>query len=259
MFSFPLCSSIFSVHTDIIAKLSSDASSSAVRAAAINSVTVLLDAPQSHAVLRALLPTLGNLIHDKVERVRLAVARMLLRIKMIRGIKYYHVVPVDHLIARLAEEGRSPRNPQGPVTSALTSLMLNSYFPQGENVSGADQIKRTLSFLTTYPDAASVFYSNVATHLSINSVSKLAAMLLRCLSAAVETDKVESAKEKKNAKGGKKRRRYGSQQMEEEPSAGHATKESNGDGALTAANTPLMALLAETICTLWDSVRAHCC
>ena len=229
-----------------MAEHASDTSSSAVRAGAVNAVTLLLDAEESHAVLRALLPFVGNLIHDKVERVRLATVRMLLRVKRVSGIKYYHVVPVEHLIARLAEEGLPPSNPQGPVPSSLTELLLNSYCPQGPNVSGADQVKRTIAFLTTDPIAANVFYSNVASHLSVTSIAKLAAMLLRCLCAAVETDKAKMAEIM--AANGKKRRRYGKQQEEE---AGEADDNNN---VLTAANTPLMASLARTICCLWESV-----
>ena len=49
-------------------------------------------------------------------------------------------------------------------------------------------------FLTNNGDAASIFYQNIAFHLSTNSVAKLAAMLQRCLSAAIEADvKAEAA------------------------------------------------------------------
>ena len=89
----------------IIGKHTSDASSSAVRAAAVNAVTTLLEEEKSHAVLRPLLSNVGNLIHDKTEKVRLAVVNMLLFVKRLRGIKYYHVVPADHLLSRLADEG----------------------------------------------------------------------------------------------------------------------------------------------------------
>ena len=100
--------------TDIVAEHASDSSSSAVRAAAVNSISLLLEAEESHAVLRALLPSIGNLIHDKVERVRLATVKLLLQVKKIKSIKYYHVVPVEHLQARLAEEGETLR----PIRSA---------------------------------------------------------------------------------------------------------------------------------------------
>lgn len=226
----------------IIAEHASDASSSAVRVGAVNAISLLLDATESHAVLRALLPGLGNLIHDKVERVRLAVVRLLAKIKTIPGIKYYHVVPVHHLLARLAEEGRPTKNLCNPVASALTNLMMNSYFPQ--NVPTADQVSRTVSFLSSDPLAAAVFYSNISAHLAVNSVSKLAAMLLRCLVVAVEADTVGN-------KENRKRRRYGSKHKHDDEKE---EQQEPGDDIISATNTRLMASLAETICCLWESV-----
>ena len=125
---------------------------------------------------------------------------------------------------------------------------MNSFCPQGPHVSGTDQVKRTIAFLTSDPIAAHVFYSNIATHLSVSSVAKLAAMLLKCLSASVVTEK---AKMKEiQAKNGKKRRRYGKQQTENDEEG-----DDNGETTLTASNTSLMASLAKTICCLWESVR----
>lgn len=222
----------------IIAEHASDVSSSAVRVGAVHAVSVILDAEQAHAVLRALLPSLGNLIHDKVERVRLATVRLLAKIKAIHGIKYYHVVPVHHLLARLVEEGRPPKNICNPVASALTNLMMNSYFPQ--NVPTVDQVNRTVKFLSSDPRAAAIFYANLSSHLAVNSVAKLAAMLLRCLIVAVQND--QSGKENR------KRRRYGTHQDDDDDAA------NEGDESISAKNTSLMASAAETICCLWESV-----
>jgi condensin-2 complex subunit G2 len=231
----------------------SDTSSSAVRAAALDAATALLDNPQSHAVLRALLPPLGNLIHDKAETVRLAAVRLLQRVKQVRGIRFYHVVPVDHLTARLAEEGRLHHSPGNTVASALTALLLNSYMPQGANVSATDQLKRTMTFLTTDSRAAAVFYANIAEHLSVEAVAKFTAMLFTCLSSAVKT---ELATQKAKQANTKKRRRYGRQDAEEEEEVeqGDVVEE---DQALSAANTPLMASLAETICAMWESIESQ--
>ena len=175
---------------------------------------------------------------------------MLLKIKKIRGLKYYHVVPVEHLLVRLQAEGEVLDNPTSVVATELTGLMLNSYFPQGEGVTGTDQIKRTLTFLTNNDGAASVFYQNIAYHLSIGSVAKLAAMLLKCLSAAIDSDVKESAaassKAKKNKKSKKRGRDEGSADEDEDGPVGEKT--------LNASNTKLMAAIAETICCLWESI-----
>ena len=235
----------------LITKHSSDTTSSAVRAQAVTAISMLLDAPQSHAVLRPLLPYLGNLIHDRVERVRLAAVRMLLKVKTIRGIKYYHVVPVDHILKRLAAEGSQNHitNLKSPVASTITKLILNSYFPQGENVSSTDQMKRTLSFLTTYPDAAFVFYSYIARHLSINSVSKLIVMLLRCMTTAVK------AEEKKLQEG--KHEKDKSSMISESSSGRHSNiMITDLETVLIGSNTTLMANICETMFRLLESVSA---
>jgi condensin-2 complex subunit G2 len=89
------------LHIDIVAKHASDKSSSAVRAGAIHAICLLLEAEESHAALRALLPSIGNLIHDKVERVRLATIKLLLQVKKIRGIQYYHVCEIVTILTLL--------------------------------------------------------------------------------------------------------------------------------------------------------------
>jgi condensin-2 complex subunit G2 len=233
---------------DIVLEHASDASSSAVRAAALDATTTLLEIPQSHAVLRALLPSLGNLIHDKVEKVRVSCVRMLQKIKAVPGIRFYHVVPVDHLTARLSEEVRIHSSPRNAVAKEISALMLNSYFPQGPNVSGADQLKRTLTFLMTEPAAAAVFYANLADFLEVDSVTKFITILLMCLRSAVQTDQAKQVR--KSAPGKKRRRRGGAEEEEDQAPESQEQK-------MSAANTPLMASLVETISVLWESIESQ--
>ena len=225
---------------------SSDGTSAAVRSTALETITSLLDIPQSHAVLRALLPMLGNLIHDKTEKVRLAAAKMLLKVKQIPGIRFYHVVPVVNIAAQMAEEGRIHPSPRTPVAKELTTLMLNSYFPQGSKVQASDQIKRTMTFLMSEPEAAAVFYANLADQLDLEAVAKFISMLLTCLSTSVKADQSDQVK---NTKGGQKRRRKADA---DESIDSHKKEKKN---SLSASNTPLMASLAETICTLWSAIQ----
>ena len=175
---------------EIVMRHAKDASSSAVRVQAVNGISDLLDANggASHGVLRNLLPFLGDLIHDRVEKVRLATVRLLLKLKTLKGFKYYHTVPSNHLLARLAEEGEGVKDPRGPVASGLTKLLSNSYFPQGKNIKGSEQMRRTLHFLEENRKAARVFYSNIAFHLEIRSTCKMIAMLVKTLRLAVERD-----------------------------------------------------------------------
>jgi hypothetical protein len=47
------------------------------------------------------LPQLAPLIHDTAERVRVAFIDLLCEIKTIRAIRFYDIVPIEHLLTRL--------------------------------------------------------------------------------------------------------------------------------------------------------------
>lgn len=223
-------SHIRSLLNEIVMKHANDASSGMVRCQAVKGVSLLLDAKPSHGVLRPLLPFLGNRIHDSVERVRLATARMLLKLKGIKGIKYYHVVPSNHILSRLAAEGSDPRKMCGPVASAITELLVNSYFPK--SVMGSEQTRRTLHFITQNRVASKVFYANIAKHLEINFCCKLIAMLFKTLKKAVENE------------------------VEEVDVRPGNVDESNdlNDMRVVASNTNLMTGVAETINIVYHSI-----
>jgi condensin-2 complex subunit G2 len=226
----------------IVLDLSSDKSSAAVRAASVDTISILLETDRSHAVVRPLLPILGNLIHDKAEKVRLAVVRMLIRIKAVPGIRFYHVVPVDHLLARFIVEADIHANSHTAVTRELTALLLNSYLPQGDNVSASEQLRRTFTFLLSNPGASAIFYANVIEHLEIESVVKLVIVLLSWLKSAVEIDQ---AAELQDLPQSKKRQHC-------QPSK-NDDKTTKSTDQISANDTRLMAGLSNIINVLWDS------
>ena len=216
-----------------------------MRAAALDSVSILLRTRKSHGVLRALLPSLGNLIHDKTVKVRLSAVKMLLQVKNCPGIRFYHVVPVDHLMARFPTESKIHGRKRNPMTKELTALLLSSYFPQDQDMPANQLLQRTLSFLLTNPDAATVFYANLADFIEVESLVKFIIMLLKCLRTCVDSDQANQVK--KSAKMKKRRRRANEDASDE-------GTENNSLGSLSTANAPLMASLADTINTLWDSL-----
>lgn len=212
----------------------------------------MLDAPESHAVLSRLLPRLGNLIHDKNKKVRLAVVTMLQKVKSlrIRGIKYHQVVNRDHLIARLAEEGRLDN---GEVALALSRLLQNVYVPVGAKTSGLDQIKRTIQLTEKNPDAAAVFYSNLAYIVNIADTSKLAVMLLHGIHAGVMATAKKMKQNNKRPKEARKRR-LNDENSEEDDDSDSESDDADEEAILDATNTALVARLVETICILWESI-----
>ncbi|KAL3788032.1 hypothetical protein HJC23_008376 [Cyclotella cryptica] len=226
---------------EIIAKHASDTTSSAVRNTAIQTITALLYEEKTHAVLRPLLPSLGNMIHDKTEKVRLSVVKMLLVVKKLKGMKYYHVVPAKHLLARLAEEGRGKNNPTGPVAKSLTELLSNSFFPTGSKTTTADVIGRTFRLLQDNPNAALTFYKNASTQLSVHSVVKLISALMKCLCFLI-------VEEKKNGKEDVSSLELSLVVEEEGFDCSCETKDEFG--------VERMATIAESISILWESIES---
>lgn len=115
---------------------------------------------------------LASLLNDRNEKVRAEFTALLVRIKSIRNLHFYDVVPVNDLLCRMVLDRECPQ-----VRKQLVSLFLNSYFPQ--SVGGSSQVARCLALVKKNPEAAMVFYGNVADQVSVGSVCKLAALLLR--------------------------------------------------------------------------------
>jgi len=182
----------------LVNSLAHDTASLGVRIATIEGLTSLLDNPLAHVALKGALPHVKGAMHDKSERVRIAMVNLLLKVKTVREIKFYDVVPVDDLLYRLSVDSKS-----AAVSSGLTFLLLNSYVPQSNN---AKQIQRCMTFLKQSKPAALIFYSHLAQHVPSSVVMKLAVMLLKCV--LVTGEKVaskENEKKKKEKKGNKKR------------------------------------------------------
>jgi hypothetical protein len=120
------------------------------------------------------------------------------QVKNIRDLHFYEIVPVPQLQARLAADVARPA-----LCSAMTSLLLNSYYPQksqdveddknkdsgngGKQSSktkatvklpqpvsmGPEQMRRCLQFMRENLRAAVAFYSHFHKFTSVGSASKV--------------------------------------------------------------------------------------
>ncbi|KAF4325557.1 hypothetical protein BBI17_000147 [Phytophthora kernoviae] len=124
----------------LVVDLVNDASSSSVRAAVFEGIQFILDNHNSHSILKPLLPMLAPLINDRNEKVRAEFGALLVRIKSIRNLHFYDVVPVNDLLCRMVMDRDSPL-----ACKQLVSLFLNSYFPQ--SVGGSSQVARCLALV----------------------------------------------------------------------------------------------------------------
>lgn len=145
----------------ITSKLAFDSSCAAVRIAAFDGLRVMLSNHATHDLLKSTLPRLRPLIHDNVERVRLAFLDLLLQLKKrrIAGLTYFAVVPIEELLLRIPED--SPA-----VVSSIMELIVTSYFPTekpGKTTKEIRQIqiRACRSMLQTNARAASSFYKQL--------------------------------------------------------------------------------------------------
>ncbi|GMH69210.1 hypothetical protein TrRE_jg11089, partial [Triparma retinervis] len=240
----------------LVTQQACDATSPLVRAGAVTALTAILENSSSHGVLKALLPLLENLIHDNSEKVKVAMVKLLTKVKTMRGLKFFHIVKVPHLHARLANEPID-----SVVAKEMVDLLLNSYFPQGPQATSAMQMHRTIDFMRKSPEAAKVFYGTLHNLLSVGGIAKLTSMLLRCLTTAVDNEKkdIEAGKISMSAKSKKTKKRSKAametvEENEEEPSEATPPPAPQASGSLSASNAALMATISETIFILWSSI-----
>jgi hypothetical protein len=114
----------------LLGELLSDASSPAVRAGALEAMIPVLGNHLTHPVLSpALQAVAATALRDKSERVRLALTALLHRVKRIRGIRYYDLVPLAQLLPPLSLD------PSARVRASLVGLLVNSYLPSGRSTS----------------------------------------------------------------------------------------------------------------------------
>eukprot|EP00624_Nannochloropsis_granulata_P001542 evm.model.NODE_17594_length_8172_cov_15.400881.2 len=119
--------------TRLVGSLAFDSSSALVRLAVVEGLTELLEQPLAHPVLKQALPLTAPLLQDKTPRVRSAFVGLLQKVKAVRDIKFYQVVPVEHLLARFAMD--APKASSKALSARMADLLLNSYFPQMDSPS----------------------------------------------------------------------------------------------------------------------------
>ncbi|CBI33696.3 unnamed protein product, partial [Vitis vinifera] len=133
--------------TKMITKIFDDMSSdkcNEVRLSTLNGIMYLLGNPQSHEILKVLLPRLGHLILDPALSVRVAIADLLLLLRDIRTFQFHKVVGLDVLLSTLADD-------QPPVAQKITKLLIPSYFPS--KVTPEEACKRCVTLIKRSPKA----------------------------------------------------------------------------------------------------------
>jgi len=165
----------------VICNLGQDSSCAGVRFAVCVGVSDLLANPLSHGILRVLLPSMKYSLHDTSEKVRVEFARLLSKVKDIKGIQFYDIVSEEDLLLRFAADAERPS-----MCSAMSELLMNSFFPRGDRGTVTpeekfEQIRRCFLFLKKNEKAAVAFYSNLNKHTSSGTVARFACLLFNYL------------------------------------------------------------------------------
>lgn len=215
--------------TKLINDSARDKSSSAVRQAVFEGLRYLLDNHLSQPVLKTHLPQLAPLIHDTAERVRVAFIDLLCEIKTIRAIRFYDIVPIEHLLTRLELDSLT-------VQKKLTKLLLNSYFPLDRK--GSVQAKRCIILVQGNRKAGLHFYASLRQCVAAGPLCKFIGVLYKLLCKCIERAASSGAGAKDNGKGKGKRARDEEEKSEE----------------ISAKDSDLMESILEVMYTLWDSI-----
>ncbi|CAI0406348.1 unnamed protein product [Linum tenue] len=121
---------------------------SEVRVSTVNGIAYLLGNPQSHEILKVLLPRMGPLILDNVVSIRVAVLDLLLAINDSRKFQFNKVVGLDALLSTLA-------NDQSQIAQKITRLLIPSYLPS--KVNKEEACSRCITLIKRSPVAGARF------------------------------------------------------------------------------------------------------
>jgi hypothetical protein len=166
------------VLTVLVGTLALDSSSAGVRLAVVNGLTQLLEQPLAHTTLKKMIPLLAQCIHDNSEQVRIGFVQLLCKVKTTRGISFYEIVPVEHLLYRLTEDKHKPA-----MCYAMAELLCDSLVPTDEEAVTAgsslesEYIQRCLRLIKSDPVATECVYAHLHKQLSTKQVVNLAALL----------------------------------------------------------------------------------
>ncbi|XP_025083646.1 condensin-2 complex subunit G2-like isoform X1 [Pomacea canaliculata] len=216
-----------------------DASSPSVRLAVVKGITAMLENPLCHFLLKPLLPRLSYCLHDNAEVVRLAMMKLLLKVKSIRAIKYWNICPIEHLLARLEVDSQ-------PIVRRIVELLFPSFMPLDQ--SPQEQILRCITLIESNPGAARVFWLNVPSHMTLTDTVKFMALVCRYVLESVRQMGHDSDDGTDTSPSGSKRKSSRDVGQQEEQAA-----EKNEDEDQNLSAEVLQGLL-EVIYLMWTAV-----
>ena len=220
---------------DILAQLldrAFDVGAATVRVAVIKGVIRLIANHITHPLLMRLLPTLAPLIDDRNDGVQCALVQLLQTLKSLRDVKYYHVVPVDALLATL---GRSTNK---QLSIRISELIVNSFVPVNATCDAA--VGRMMMFIERNASAAQVFYAHLHEITDLQTCLRIIYGLMRalnrsCSDSSSRGEQAVDAEDKENSHPGKGKGRRNHKKQKSNESLSDEQK-NDADNAKTNKN-----------------------
>lgn len=163
---------IKTVFQKLLSDLLYDASSAEVRTQVLKGIILMLDSNDAVPFLKEVLPRIGDAFDDINGNVRSTFVKLLLKVKSLKIIRYWDIVPMNHILHRLEED--TP-----VICKLITQLLLNTFHP----IQREDQelLHRTLALLEENRAAARRFYQYTSRKLDLPSNVHFMLLILRCL------------------------------------------------------------------------------
>ena len=219
-------------------ELAWDSAAPRVRMNTIHGVSALLAAPQSHVYLKALLPKLGDCLHDTNEAVRSAVLDLLNTVKGLRSIKFWNICSVENLLARLETD-------KAYLCRRISKLLFNSYFPSGQGEEA--KLERAIHMINMNRRASRRFYQYAAESLDVEAAMVFMLNILTSVkvwikSKSAASEPVQEGEDKENQ--GRRRRKLYSSSDSSVMSEEENTAESSANNTTALANNTTGAAAA---------------
>jgi condensin-2 complex subunit G2 len=159
-------------------KLSHDCNAPAVRAAVCDAFAFVLTQHLAQPLLAQALPKLEHLVDDRAALVRTAFLNLMLEVKKVKAIKFYHTAAPDRLLARLAIDDAARAN------AVVCELLQPTFFAHAKPA--RQQAERALFLLHTQPDTAPKFFAGACAVAGSSAAARLIGYLTRRLVRALE-------------------------------------------------------------------------
>ncbi|KAK7070599.1 hypothetical protein SK128_008960, partial [Halocaridina rubra] len=163
---------IKTIFQKLISELLCDASSSEVRNQVIKGLILLLDNNDAVSFLKEVLPRISDSFDDISINVRISFVNLLLKIKSLKILRFWRIIPVNHLLHRLEDD-------MPAVCKLLTQLLLSYFHPaQRED---KELLQRCLALLEENLGAARRFYQYASRTLDLPSTVHFILLIWRTI------------------------------------------------------------------------------